>query len=161
MIIRVVGPVPKIVFGLLLGAAIGHQAQAQGYVYPSQGQTPEQQASDEAECSSWATQQTGVDPSQPAPQVQSSGGSTGGDVLGGAATGAALGAIGGLIAGDAGTGAAVGAGVGAAGGLFNSIGRDREQSQAQEQVNAQHQAALQEYYRARAACLSGRGYTVN
>lgn len=145
--------------GMMLAAT--QSVLAQGFVYPAQGQSADQQATDEAECSAWATQQTGVDPSQAAPQAASAGGSTGRDVVGGAATGAALGAIGGLIGGNTGKGAAIGAGVGAAGGLFNSIGRERHQEQAQQQANAQHQAALQDFYRARNACLTGRGYTVN
>jgi hypothetical protein len=147
--------------GTILAMAVGQPAAAQGFVYPAQGQTPEQQATDEAECSAWASQQTGINPSQQAPQVGGSGGSTGGEVVGGAARGAALGAIGGLIGGSAGTGAAIGAGVGATAGLFNRVGQERQQQQAQQQANAQHQAQLQEYYRARAACLTGRGYTVN
>jgi hypothetical protein len=156
MAIRIVVPA----LGVMLALAAGQPAVAQGFVYPAQGQTPEQQATDEAECSAWATQQTGIDPSQPAPQV-AGGGSTGGEVVGGAARGAALGAIGGLIGGSAGTGAAIGAGVGATAGLFNRVGQERRQGQAQQQANAQHQAQLQAYDRARAACLTGRGYTVN
>ncbi len=35
------------------------------YAYPQQGQTPEQQDRDRYECSNWATQQTGFNPSAP------------------------------------------------------------------------------------------------
>jgi len=38
----------------------------QFYVYPKQGQSPEQQAQDRYECHRWAVDQTGFDPSQPA-----------------------------------------------------------------------------------------------
>jgi hypothetical protein len=132
---------------------------AQSYVYPAKGQSAQQQQTDEAQCSSWAQEQTGFNPSQPAPQVQASGG--GGEVVRGGAGGAALGAIGGAIAGHAGEGAAIGAAIGAARGLFQRFGQAREQQQAQAQVNAQHQQGQQDYNRAYAACLTGRGYTVN
>jgi hypothetical protein len=36
------------------------------YVYPRNGQTPEQQSADRFECHSWARTQTGFDPTQPA-----------------------------------------------------------------------------------------------
>lgn len=34
------------------------------YIYPKSGQSPQQQAADRYECHSWATQQTGFDPTQ-------------------------------------------------------------------------------------------------
>ena len=40
-------------------------ADAQQFVYPAKGQTPEQQKSDEAACYTWAVQQTGFDPAKP------------------------------------------------------------------------------------------------
>jgi len=36
------------------------------YIYPRNGQTPEQQSADRYECHSWAKTQTGFDPTQPA-----------------------------------------------------------------------------------------------
>jgi hypothetical protein len=36
------------------------------YIYPKNGQAPEQQAADQFECHSWAKNQTGFDPTQPA-----------------------------------------------------------------------------------------------
>jgi hypothetical protein len=144
---------------LVGGLLLAQDVVAQNYVYPAKGQSAEQQKTDEAQCSAWATQQTGVDPSQPAPTVATAGG--GGEVVRGGAGGAALGAIGGAIAGNAGKGAAIGAAVGAARGLFQRFGQAREQSEMQSQVDTQHQAALQNYNRARNACLTGRGYTVN
>ena len=62
--------------GMLLAAGLGWlallpaAAPAQTYVYPSQGQGAEQQAADESQCSAWATQQTGFDPSRGAPHIQ-------------------------------------------------------------------------------------------
>ena len=112
------------------------------YVYPQQGQSPQQQQSDENQCSTWATQQTGYQPS-------SSSGSEGGIVsnraLRGAARGAGIGAIGGLIGGNAGTGAAVGAAVG---GVSGGIRHHDEKSQRDE------------FERAFTACIEGRGYSV-
>jgi hypothetical protein len=136
-------------------------APAQMYVYPSQGQGAEQQAADQAQCSAWATQQTGFDPSWGPPQAGASAPAGQGQVVRGAARGAALGAVGGAIAGDAGKGAAIGAGVGATGGLFNRMGASRQQQQQQQQAEAAYQAQGQEFARAFAACMGGRGYTVN
>ena len=84
-------------------------AQSAPFIYPSQGQSLDQQAGDEAACRSWSQQQTGFNPAQ-GPIYYSSSGSSGGEVIGGAARGAALGVIGGAIGGNAGKGAAIGAG---------------------------------------------------
>ena len=113
------------------------------YVYPQRGQSPQQQQRDENDCSNWATQQTGYRPS-------GSSGSDGGIIsdraLRGAARGAGIGAIGGLIGGDAGTGAAIG---GAVGGITGGIRNHDEKQQRKD------------FDRAFAACMQGRGYTVN
>ena len=50
--------------GLALGAAAGASTQSQTFIYPTKGQTPDQQGKDKTECSGWATQQTGFDPVQ-------------------------------------------------------------------------------------------------
>ena len=83
-------------------------------VYPSKGQSAEQQSGDEGECYSWAKQETGIDPiavaSAPTEEVSSVGG---GERLRGAARGAAAGAVIGEIADDdAGKGAGGAAGQG-------------------------------------------------
>ncbi len=145
--------------GLALLAALmtGTPPAAAQFVYPSEGQSPEQQAADEAACRSWAQGQTGVNPGEPPPQVRRGGG---GEVLGGAATGAALGAIGGAIGGGAGRGAKIGAGVGAGAGLFNKMRTNREYEQLQAQSQAAWRARQQSFQRAFGACMSGRGYTV-
>jgi Glycine-zipper domain len=140
------------------------------YAYPAKGQSQSQQDRDRYECHSWAVKQTGFDPSRaqaaasdthavakpPPPQ---------GHVVKGAARGAALGAVGGAITGNAGTGAAAGA---AMGGLAGGIRRrdQRIQQSQQQQVATQSAANSQQsqrnaYHRAMAACLTGRGYTVN
>lgn len=130
-------------------------------IYPAGGQSAQQQATDEAECRAWATQQTGFDPAAgPAPSTAAAP-SGGGEIVGGAARGALLGVVGGAIAGDVGKGAAIGAGVGATGGLFNRMGARRQHEEHQRQAQAQYQGQWQQFNRAVATCLTGRGYTVS
>lgn len=155
------------VTALLLCFAVASAAGAQQLiVYPSQGQTPEQQARDQSECHTWAVQQTGYDPASPSPPPTTSAApAPQGGVLRGAARGALVGVTVGAIAGDAGKGAAAGAAGGALIGGF----RKRDQRRAYEQQQAQAQAQYQQqqanrnqtYNRALSACLQGRGYTVN
>ncbi len=142
------------------------------YVFPSQGQKAEQQSRDEAECYSWAVQNTGTDPVQLAKQAdqqsqqaqaaqQQPPQAASGSGARGAARGAAGGALIGAIAGDAGTGAAVGAATGAVAGRSRSR---RAQSQAQQQqaattgqANAQQ---MENFKKAFSACLEAKKYTV-
>ena len=128
--------------GLSMATLNSGSVKAQ-FVYPQQGQSPQQQQNDEIDCSNWATQQTGYRPS-------GSSGSDGGIIsnraLRGAARGAGIGAIAGAIGGDAGTGAAIG---GAVGGVSGGIRNHDEQSRRQE------------FERAFATCMQGRGYSVN
>jgi hypothetical protein len=72
-------------------------------LYPSQGQAPEQQSKDRAECQVWAQQQTGVDPTRPAPQVAAAPAQQG-QVVRGAARGGLLGVVGSAIGGNVGKG---------------------------------------------------------
>lgn len=138
------------------------------FVYPAQGQSPEQTERDRYECHVWAVQQTGVDPSrsdasayervvvQPANPPGS---------------GAVAGAIGGAIIGsiiggprNAGAGLILG---GATGAIVGSAADANAQAQAQ-QTQAQYnqsasagRARADSYRRAIGACLQGRGYTVS
>lgn len=117
------------------------------YVYPTKGQSPQQQQRDQAECQAWATQQPGTNAGAagaPPP---------GGQVVRGAGRGAAVGAVGGAIAGNAGKGAAVGAAVGGLVGGMRRADQERAAQEAQAQANAGYSRAL-------AACLEARGYTV-
>jgi hypothetical protein len=120
-------------------------------VYPAKKQTAQQQKQDDGECLAWAKKDTGIDPaaaSQPAPQ-KTGPAVGGGERLKGAAGGAVIGGI----AGDAGAGAAVGTVVGGA--------KARKNQQAQnQQAQQQQQQARNRYYKAYAACMEGRGYTV-
>jgi hypothetical protein len=135
-------------------------ANAQQYVYPAKGQSPEQQKSDEAACHTWAIQQTGFDPAKPAaaPAAPPPGTTATGTTAGAGARGAARGAVvGAAVGGDTGTAAAAGA--------VAARGQSRRQNAAASQQAQQQQAATTSqgqtaYANARGACLSGRGYTV-
>jgi hypothetical protein len=133
-------------------------------VYPKQGQSPQQQSQDKAECYSWAQQQLGYDPQSLMSQSQQAG-TAGqapqqGGAVRGAGKGAAAGAIGGAIGGDAGKGAAIGAGVGGAAGAHRKREAQKEQQQAQQQTNAQIQQKMAAFNKAQGTCLSGKGYSV-
>jgi hypothetical protein len=141
--------------------SLAYAAEAQKpIVYPAKGQSPQQQSQDDAECTAWAKQSTGIDPaavaSSPPPQ-QTGPAVGGGQRVRGAARGAAGGAVIGAIAGDAGKGAAAGAVVGTLGG-----GRRARQQQAalNQQAQAQQQELIQTYYRGYGACMEGRDYTI-
>ena len=138
-------------------------------IYPAQGQSREQMERDEFECFRWARDQTGFDPmatpratsAPPQEEAQRIGGA------GGAVVGAAAGAIvGGIASGrsGAGTGALIGGGSGA---LLGGLRRDSQRNQQAQARNqwereqaANYTRARNEYNRAFAACMSGRGYIV-
>ena len=129
------------------------------FVYPSKGQTKEQQEQDEFSCYKWAKEQTGFDPTQPMQQTAAP--PPQGGAAKGAAKGAAIGAIGGAIGGDAGKGAAIGA---AAGGVAGR--RGQKQTEKAAATGAQQQAASAEAERQKkfadgfTVCMDGRGYSV-
>lgn len=115
------------------------------FVYPQKGQSQAQQDQDRGACERWAQSQTGTAPgAQPPP------GTNPRRTVGGAARGAGVGAAVGAIAGDAGKGAAAGAVVGGVAGRRRGI-QENQAAAAQTQDT---------YYRAFAACMEGRGYTV-
>jgi Glycine zipper 2TM domain len=141
------------------------------FVYPNNGQTPQQTDRDRYECHVWAVQQTGVDPSRPdaSPYERV--------VIQPTAppgTGTAVGAIGGAILGsliagprNAGAGFVLGAASGAiVGTAADANAQAQAQTQArqtQAQINqaaAEGRARADSYHRALGACLQGRGYTV-
>jgi len=143
-----------------------HAAAQEPFVYPAKGQSAEQQSKDMAECHVWAVEQTGFDPATaPVPpqtvakEPEKVAGS--GSVLRGAARGAIVGTAAGAIAGDAGKGAAIGA---ATGGLVGGMRRADQVRSAPKSAPNPEYSAYQErrsnYQRARKACLSARGYTV-
>jgi len=132
------------------------------YVYPSKGQSKQQQKEDEFDCYKWAVEQSGIDPLN-LPKVEAAPAQTGptGGAVKGAAKGAAAGAAIGAITGDAGDGAAVGAIVGGLSGR-----RQGKQAQAQQNQQAQANAAATEqemkksFTKAFSVCMEGKGYTI-
>ena len=148
-------------FAISIGAASAVAQNGGPYIYPSKGQTQEQQNKDRYECSQWATSQSGYDLSKPPLTSPSSAQQPQGQAVRGAARGAAAGAIGGAIAGDAGTGAAAGAAIGGAAGGIRRRRARKEDQQQQAQAQAAAAGGQDSYNRAFATCLQGRGYTVN
>lgn len=136
------------------------------FVYPAQGQSPQQTDRDRYECHVWAVQQTGVDPSrEPGVRVyvQPAAPPPGANTAGGAVTGALLGSI---IAGPwhSGEGFILGAATGAVIGSTVDANQQAQARQSQQQLNQAAAAAGQRadaYRRALGSCLEGRGYTVS
>lgn len=158
---------PLLIFLLLTTFLAGSASAQELMIYPSKGQSQEQMEQDKFSCYSWAKQQTGFDPMQvpqataPPPKQEA----PQGGVFRGAARGAVTGAVvGEIVDDDAGKGAAAGA---AGGALFGGMRRrDQKRRQQQEQQQwaqeqtAQYSHRRNEYNRAYAACLEGKGYTV-
>jgi Glycine-zipper domain len=163
-----IGPLPLLVLATALlvpYAAVGAQA-GQLYIYPAKGQSQAQQDKDRYECHSWAVSQTGFDPSNPRTHASNAARASQyrpsqPHVARGAGRGAALGAVGGAIAGNAGKGAAAGAAMGGLAGGFRRRDERRQQATASTENQAATTSARDAYNRAFAACLKGRGYTVN
>jgi hypothetical protein len=130
------------------------------FPYPKNNQSAAQEQKDENECYSWAKQQTGIDPTAPAPAPQEAKKAKGGGAKG-AAGGAAGGAAIGAIAGDAGTGAAIGATAGAVRGRRKQKKANKQaEQQAQATANQQQQQTLETFKKAFGGCMDGRGYSV-
>ena len=146
------------------------------YVFPTGGQTPEQQSIDEAACYTWAVENTGSDPfalqqqaqqqqqqaQQQQQQIAASGQGAG---VKGAAGGAAAGALIGEIASDdAGKGAAYGAAAGAVVGRRKAKKAKAGASQQVEQQIQQAQQAtaeqIENFEKAFSVCLEGKKYQV-
>jgi hypothetical protein len=149
-------PLHALAVTVLLSASVS----AQQYVYPTKGQSPEKQKSDEASCYSWAVKQSGFDPAKPPPATAAAKpattatGTTPGAGMRGAAKGAV---VAGIADGDAGKGAAVGA-------VAQRSRSRRDNAAAQQSAQQQQAAGTQQqqdgFGKARAACLEGKGYTV-
>jgi hypothetical protein len=146
------------------------------YVFPTTGQTPEQQSTDESACYNWAVQNSGVDPfaaqkqaqqqQQQAQQAQQQIAQTGkGAGAVGAVGGAAAGALIGEIAGhDAGAAAGWGA---LAGAVIARRRTARAKEEASQEVQQQSQQAQQltaeqmsNFKKAFSACLEAKKYMV-
>src|SRR5215469_2598143 len=181
--------------GVTLGGWASAQAAVPGawanpFIYPSKGQTAQQEQKDKNECYEWASQQTGFDPAQELEEQQAAAArarqqsqqaqqaavqqieSTQGQGVGGAVGGAAGGALVGAIAGNAGRGAAIGSAIGLLAGWHRrraeEIAAANQQLQTQQQIAAQSaqqlavsQQKLANYNLAFKTCMQGRGYTLN
>jgi hypothetical protein len=140
------------------------------FVYPANGQSPEQIERDRYECHVWAVQQTGVDPSRPdatpyerviVQRATPPGAGTAAGAIGGAILGS-------ILAGprNAGAGLVFGAATGA---MVGTAAEANANTQARYQANltqaqinaaaAAGRARSDSYRRALSACLTGRGYT--
>jgi hypothetical protein len=137
------------------------------FVYPAQGQSPDQLERDRYECHLWAVQQTGFDPSRagvPAGQrvVVEPATPPGAGTAVGAIAGAILGAA---LAGprDAGFGAVFGGITGAAVGSASDANAQAQANYEQARLDqgyAQGAVAASNYRRAISACLDARGYRI-
>jgi hypothetical protein len=161
---------PLIALGVIGLMIPGWTVADQVIVYPAKGQGAEQIQKDKSECSAWATQQTGFDPSVPGPPTpsqsqQGSNASAGKGAAKGAAVGAAVGVIGhdhNPWSHDALEGAAKGAVVGGVIGGLRKRHKKKKKKQGQEQEQ-QYQQFLDDqtqFQRAYGTCLGGRNYTV-
>ena len=151
---------------LLLSLLPGALAAQELFVYPTKGQSAEQQEQDKFQCYSFAKGQTGFDPMAPPttstapPPAEASQGGVARGGLRGALGGAAIGAI----AGDTRQGLRIGAASGAlVGGMRRSDQKQREEQNRQQweqQEVANYSQNRNNYNRAYTACLEGRGYSV-
>jgi len=132
------------------------------YVFPSKDQDKKTQEADETACFKWAKEQTGYDPMNPTKVVAAEADkSLDGSAVVGAAGGAAAGAAIGAIAGDTGKGAAIGAVVGGLRGRrARKVGDHKEQQANNQAAAAQAKKLKDDYNKAFAACMEGKGYTV-
>lgn len=146
--------------------ASGIQAQQELMIYPNKKQSKETMEKDKFECYSWAKKQSGFDPmaprtaATPPPAKEEEVGGAGKGAVGGALLGAGIG----YLTGNTARGAAIGGVSGAAvGGMRRSEQKQREeqrQKQWEQQKAQQYSQGRNNYNRAYAACLEGRGYTV-
>jgi hypothetical protein len=140
---RVVTWIVLAVFGLVTAGCTMEQPRPTAQAYPRSAGTADTQAQDSADCSAWASDQTGYRPSG---TLQGAGIGAAVGALGGAAAGAAIGAATGGGSGAA-KGAAIGAAAGGVGGAVTGgamkYSRDRNG-----------------YNQAYASCMQTRGYNV-
>ena len=137
----------------------------QPYIYPTQGQTPDQMDRDRYQCYVSSVQQTGVDPSRPsrtseqvvvapAPGAGTAAGAVGGAIVGSLLAGPRSAGLGFLLGG------ATGAIVGTAADANTQAQVTQAQMQARE-ARAADQERVQEFRQTNNACLASRGYSVS
>ena len=146
------------------------------FVFPTEGQDSSQQSKDEAECYSWAANNTGSDPfqlekdneqaqAQAEQQVEQTQSATQGAGARGAVKGAAAGAlIGEVSGGDAGDSAAIGAATVAIASRRRARSANQQAEQQAEQQSATSQQATDEqidnFKKAFSVCLEAHDYMV-
>lgn len=142
---------------IVMALSSGVAAGAGLIVYPSNGQSAQQQQQDQGQCYEWAKNQVGFDPAYGVPTAapppaQSS--NVGMGLLGG-------GLLGGLIGGVTHGNMAQSVGIGMLVGGITGYARDQQQqTQQAQQTQYSQTAAMQQFQNAEAACLTGRGYSV-
>jgi len=141
-------------------------------IFPKEGQSREQKFQDKQYCSSWAEDETGVDPSYLKAKLEmtndnvanaASGGkpSFGRRVIRGAAMGAAMGGLDNAIDNNVGKRAAQGAVL-----MGAKTRQDKKQYYQQQQLNSQLQKKqyleeqYDQYIRAFSVCMDAKGYSV-
>jgi hypothetical protein len=161
-------------FVLVLGVLIAKSAfsVSEPMIFPKEGQSRNQQATDKQYCGSWAKGETGVDPSYVKAKLDmtndnvaasASGGKPryGRRIARGAALGAAMGGLDDAIGNDVGKRAAQGAVL-----MGSRTRQDRKQYQNDQQLNhhLQKKTQLEDQYdkfmRAFAVCMDAKGYSV-
>lgn len=153
----------KIAVFTLLALAVSGQASSQDvFIYPQKGQSAEQQDKDKYECYGWARDNSGFDP-MAAPTTTSARPRTE-EKSHGALKGAAIGAVGGKVFGSSKKTTRTAA---AAGGLLGGVRQHQHNTREQQKVDdwerreaSKYSNNRNNYNRAYAACLEGRGYTV-
>jgi len=151
-----------IALALLPVLSIGMARANELTIYPAKDQSAEQQEKDKSECYSWAKNDSGFDPMAVlkttilAPTTEKK--------KGGVAKGAAVGAICGKVLGSSSKttkkSAAAGALVGGARQSSSNKKAEQERQQWEQQKSANYANNRNNYNRAYAACLEGRGYSV-
>lgn len=147
--------------GMVLAVTTTQLYAQEVFIYPTKGQSNEQQEKDKFECYGWAKNNSGFDPMAP-PTTQTappSGQKKSGGAVRGGLGGAALGAVFGN-SDDAKKGAAVGALLGGVRQSRSNRATEQKQQEWARRESSQYSNARAAYNRAYAACLEGRGYTV-
>ena len=128
---------------LVVALSVGAAHALEMFIYPSKGQSAQQQEKDKFECYGWSKGQSGFDPMAP-PTASTPPPSRGGRSVAGGAIG----------------GGALGAGVGAVGAAGSNAAASRDYRDWERREATSYAAKRGQYNRAFAACMEGRGYTV-
>ena len=166
-------------FGFAIAISLGNFVHAQSQslasalevsVFPAAGQDSTQQSKDEAECYSWAVDNSGSDPFELTKQQEAKDEQTDAQIAaaedaqrgGGAIRGAAAGAvIGEISGGDAGESAAIGAAVGAVGNRRRNRRAQQQAAEVEQHAATTQQATeaeIEKFMNGFTACLEAKDY---